>query len=94
MILRVCQYLLIEHKEAFKLNEFEGFLFIREPCGTKLEPLFSGFKAVVRTLNKKYTQNTTIQYADFQYLRYDTIAYQFAVRSLIIPYTFESGTHK
>lgn len=65
-----------------------------EPCGTKLEPLFSGFKAVVRTLNKKYTQNTTIQYADFQYLRYDTIAYQFAVRSLIIPYTFESGTHK
>lgn len=65
-----------------------------EPCGTKLEPLFSGFKAVVRTLNKKYTQNTTIQYTDFQYLRYGTIAYQFAVRSLIIPYTFESGTHK
>ena len=82
-------------KNALQVNNLQSVIFIlREPCGTKLEPLFSGFKVVVRTLNKKYTQNTTIQYTDFQYLRYGTIAYQFAVRSLIIPYTFESGTHK
>ena len=37
-------------KKAFKINDFEGFIFSSEPYGTKLEPFTGRFEVVGRPI--------------------------------------------